>query len=185
MKKVLLFICGIALIVFGIITLCYEEMLIFACGLGLIVYGVGTFLTWTDHRKTGTANKWSLVIAIAAIAAGAAVFVGGIFEAVAVGIVMLIISFWLIFSGVLEVIGAIMYRKAMTSADLGVQAPGSITSLVLGGVMVAVGLLVLVLPQFGLFTTALIIAVAIIVGGVRMIMAAFSVGAIFEKDNAG
>lgn len=183
MKKVLLFLSGAVLIAFGVVVLCNREMILFSCGLGLLIYGVGTLITWSDHRKTGTANKWSLWIALAACIAGVAVFVGGYFEIVAVGIVMLIIGLWLIGSGVLEIIGAVMYRKAMTSVELGVQAPGSVGTLVLGAVMIAVGVLVLFIPRFAVVATGFIVAVAMIVVGIRLLAAAFSIGAISQKED--
>ena len=182
-KKILLFLGGAALIVIGIITLVDQDMITIASGLGLLIYGIGTFLTWSDHRKNGTANKWSFWIALAASIAGVAMFAGGLFEAIAVGIVMLIIGLWLICSGVLEIIGAIMYRKAMTTIELGVQAPGSVRDMVLGGAMIVLGLLVLFLPQFALIATGIIVAIAVIVVGVRLLAASFSVGAISRKED--
>ena len=181
-KKILLFLCGIILIIFGIQVLLNWSMRIYFCGIALIIYGGGSLVMWFDHKKSGTASRWSFWIAVASIISGIAIFVGGSLDLVTVGFVMLIFGIWLIVSGVLEIIGAVIYRKAMTTIELGVQAPGSMMSIIFGGIMIGVGVLVVLMPVFALLVTTIILAVAMIVGGVRMILGAFSTGSITKKE---
>ena len=78
-KRILQLICGAAMVVLGILVLCYDEMFILFCAMALVIYGIGAFLSWTVHRKSGTASRGSFWIAVAAFAAGVAIFVGGTF----------------------------------------------------------------------------------------------------------
>ena len=76
----------------------------------------------------------------------------------------------------LEILGAVMYRKAMTTADLGVAAPGSVSSMVLGVIMAAVGVLGLIFPVVAEFFVWVWIVCELILSGIRLIWAARTVG---------
>ena len=181
-KRILQFICGALMTLLGILVLAYDEMFVLFCALALVVYGVGAFLSWTVHRKTGTASKGSFWIAVAAFAAGVAIFVGGSFLEFTAWIIMLILGICFISVGILEVIGAVIYRKAMTSVDLGVQAPGSMAAIITGGIVVGFGIFMIFAPLFAMQLTGFILAVAMILGGIRTIVVAFSTGAISRKE---
>lgn len=183
LKKILLFICGAGLIVLGIMVLLVQEIIIYFCGFALLIYGVGSIISWTANRKTGTSTKWSLAGAIVACCAGVAIFIGGSFEIVTMTLIMVILGIWMIVAGILDIIGAVIYRKAMTTVELGVQAPGSTLSIVFGGIMVGFGLLMIIMPLWALHFTAIIIAIAMIVSGIRTIVSSFSVGAISSSTN--
>ena len=181
-KRILQLICGAAMTVLGILVLCYDEMFILFCAMALVIYGIGAFLSWTVHRKSGTASRGSFWIAVAAFAAGVAIFVGGTFLQVTAWIVMLILGICFISVGILEVIGAVIYRKAMTSIDLGVQAPGSMAAIITGGIMVGFGLFMIFAPLFAMQITGLILAIAMILGGIRTVILSFSTGAVSEEE---
>lgn len=183
-KKFLLLIGGVGVILLGIIALLSEDMIILFCGLGMLVYGISTLITWSNHRKAGTASKLSFWIAIAAMIAGVAVMCGSAVGALPIAIVMVILGIWIIATGVFEIIGAVIYRKAMTTADLGVQAPGSIASMIFGGIAIFVGLITIFAPLFALYIAGVLIAIILIVVGVRMIINSFSVGAISKKEES-
>ena len=71
----------------------------------------------------------------------------------------------------------------MTTADLGVQAPGSAAAMVMGTVMIAVGILGLIFPMFAGFTVRIWIVCELIVSGVRLIWMARTAGEL-EESNA-
>lgn len=181
-KRILQFICGVAMVIFGVLVLLTDEMFILFCAMALIVYGIGTLLSWSAHRKTGTASKGSFWIAVVTCAAGVALLVGGSFFELTSWIVMLILGICFIASGVLEIIGAVIYRKAMTSVDLGIQAPGSIASMVMGGVMILIGLMMIFLPLLAMYLIGVILAIALIIAGVRTIIGSFSTGAVAREE---
>ena len=181
-KKILQLILGLVLVALGILSIVQPDLLLTLICLSVLIYGAGTLITWLSRRKTGTRSGWSLAIAIFSIGAGIGLLLGSTVGGIALELVLIILSIWLMAAGVLEVIGAIMYRKAMTTADLGVQAPGSIQSLVLGVAMVAAGLLCLLFPLLLVGLTGIILLIAMFVSGIRLVVASFSSDALTKQE---
>ena len=176
-KKILYLIGGVAVIVLGVLSLFDRNLTMLLCGIMFVVYGAGDLLRWIEGRKTGTSSFWMLFGAAISFVFGACIFIGNTHVIELSGVVVVVIfSLWLMASGVFEILGAIMYRKAMTSADLGVQAPGSVTSMVSGGIMIAVGLLSVIIPMFAMVTAHIWISVGLIIAGVRLIAEARTSG---------
>ena len=177
-KKILYVLMGAGSILLGILCIFDKNLPVILCGIGLLIYGVGQFLHWRERRKAGAASVWALAGMLLAIAFGLFILIGSRLGSFAVHILLISLSIWLIAEGVLEILGAVMYRKAMTSLDLGVQAPGSAASMVLGAVMITVGILGLIFPVFAEFAVGIWIVAELIVSGVRLIWMARSAGAL-------
>lgn len=181
-KKLAQLILGLVLIGLGVLSILVDNLLLLLISLSVIIYGIGTLLTWLSRRKTGTGSGWSLAIALSSIGAGIGLLLGSTFGEFALGIVLIILAIWLMAAGVLEVIGAIMYRKAMTTADLGVQAPGSMQSLVFGVAMVVAGLLCLIAPVVIVGLAFVFFVIAMFVAGARLVVASFSADALTKQE---
>lgn len=181
-KKIAQLVLGLVLVGLGVLAIIQDWMLLLLLSLAVIIYGVGALLTWFSRRKTGTRSGWSLAIALSSIGAGIGLLLGNTLGEVAIGIVLIILSIWLMAAGVLEVIGAIMYRKAMTTSELGVQAPGSIQSLVLGIAMIVAGLLCLFAPLVIIGIASIFFVIAMFVAGARLIVASFSADALTKQE---
>ncbi len=175
-KKTLYMIGGIISIILGILTLLYADIAIFLCGGVLLVYGISGLMKWFDGRKSGTSNMWILLGAFLSIIFSICIFISNTSMEFAAAHLLVLFSIWLILVGGFEVLGAIMYRKAMTSADLGTMAPGSTTSLISGGIMIFVGLLGLFVPMIAIITAHIWITVGLLFTGIRLIMMARSAG---------
>ena len=169
---------GIVLCVLGVSLFIRTEVLFFLCGAGIIAYGVGRMIEWVRRRKTGTSERWALISGIAAVAVGIAAFVGGNLGVLAVYIVVLIISIWISVAGVIEILGAIMYRKAMTTIELGTRAPGSFASIVLGVGMTGIGVLGIIEPTFAVYAVGIMLAIGLIVRGLKYILSVVAANAI-------
>ncbi|MCR5212212.1 MAG: hypothetical protein K6C41_06660 [Lachnospiraceae bacterium] len=174
MKRLLMLILGIAIIAFGIVSFFIPEILYYVCGIVILVYGLAQILTWRKRRKTGTATKWTLVGAIVAFGAGLLIIFSDMSGVVAARIVFLILFIWLAVEGVFDIIGAVIYRQAMTTADLGVQAPGSTADMIFGGIMVAIGVFGIVSPAFSFIAIGLVVLINILAVGGRLIARAFT-----------
>ncbi len=177
-KKILYVAIGAAAIVLGVVCLFDRKTAAILCGIGLILYGAGSFIHWRERKKAGAAGKWALITVIVSVAFGVFILIGSRFEAFAVRALLLSLSIWLIAEGGLEILGAVMYRKAMTTADLGVQAPGSVSSMVLGVIMAAAGVLGLVFPIVAGVLIWIWIVCELILSGVRILWSARSAGAL-------
>ena len=183
MNKKILYICiGAVSIVLGILCIFNRELAIMLSGIGLILYGLGSFFHWKERRKAGAASIWAGAGTFVAFAFGVFVLIGSRLGNAAIQFLLISLSIWLIAEGVLEILGAVMYRKAMTTADLGVQAPGSVSAMVLGIAMAAVGILGLIYPVVAVITAGIWIVAALILSGIRMIWIARSAGVLGESS---
>ncbi len=181
-KKILDIVIGIAAVFLGFCCLFYSEMAAILCGIGLILYGIGGIIHWRERKKAGAAGRWAMFTVIVSVAFGVFILIGSRLEAFALRALLISLSIWLIAEGVLEILGAVMYRKAMTTADLGVQAPGSVSSMVLGAVMAAAGILGVIFPVIvGYFVWIWIVCV-LILSGIRIIWSARSAGVLEESN---
>lgn len=181
-KRILYLVLGIAAIVLGISCIFNNKLPIILCGIGLILYGVAGFFHWGERRKAGAAGRWVLVGMIVSIAFGILILVGKQSGEQAVRFLLVSLAIWLMAEGVLEFLGAIMYRKAMTTADLGIQAPGSVSSMVLGVIMIGVGVLGLIFPVFAQVAAYIWIVCLLVLSGIRMIWFSRSAGVLEDSD---
>ncbi len=181
-KKILYLAGGIVSVTLGILTLFYTDLALLLLSIVLLVYGISGLLKWFEGRKSGTSNFWTLLGSLLSMILSICIIIGNNFTEFAASQLVLLFSLWLIIAGGFEVLGAIMYRKAMTTEDLGIQAPGSTTSLVSGGIMIILGLLALFIPMFAIVTAHIWITMGLIVTGIRMIMMARSSGELEENN---
>ncbi len=181
-KKVLFIILGVAAIILGI--LCFFEPMLAAllCGIGLAIYGIGSLAHWFELRKAGASSVWGLLGAIISIALGGFILFGNQIGLFATTILLLVVSLWLMAEGVFEIISAVMYRKAMTTVDFGVQAPGSMVSMVLGIFMICFGFIGLIFPVVAEVSLWIWIVLELIISGVRLLMQARAAGLLEESN---
>ncbi len=175
-KKILYMAGGIISVILGILAIFHAELALYLFSAVLMVYGISGLMKWFEGRKSGTSSIWTLLGASLSIMLSICLLIGNNFTDFAATQIVLLFSLWLIIIGGFEILGAIMYRKAMTSVDLGVQAPGSVTSLILGSVMTIVGFLALFVPMIAIVTAHIWITTGLIFTGIRLIMMARSSG---------
>ena len=181
LKRILYLLLGVAAIVFGILCIFNENLPMILAGIALILYGGGGFFHWRERRKAGAAGIWALFGMLLAVIFGIIILIGHHPGEHVARFVLIVLSIWLMAEGVLEFLGAVMYRKAMTTADLGVQAPGSLSSMVLGIVMIGAGILGLIFPVFAEVAAWIWIVLVLILSGVRLIWRSRSAGMLEES----
>ncbi len=181
-KKTLVVVIGAASILLGIFCIFDRKAAAILCGIGLILYGAGSLFHWRERKKAGAAGNWAMAVMIVSIMFGVFILIGSRFEMFAGRVLLISLSIWLAAEGILEILGAIMYRKAMTTADLGVQAPGSLSSMILGAIMIGVGILGIIFPVIAEFFVWIWIVCELILTGIRLIWSARSAG-ILEESN--
>ena len=175
-RKILYLIMGIALIVFGILSIVDRRLPIVMTGIAAIIYGVGQLIHWRERTRIGAAGTWALLSTLFSIIFGVFIIAGNWFAVFMARYILISVSVWLIAEGVLQILGAIMYRKAMTTEDLGVQAPGSVSSMVCGGCRIAAGLLGIIFPAFAENMALLCVAGGLIIIGIRLVWMARHAG---------
>ncbi|MCR5748144.1 MAG: DUF308 domain-containing protein [Lachnospiraceae bacterium] len=180
-KKFLYLIAGVVAIILGILTIFDVDLALVLCSVALFFYGVTDLMRWSEGRKSGTSSIWTLLGGVLSLLLGACILISDRAMEFSTTLLIMVFALWLIAAGAFEILGAIMYRKAMTTSELGVQAPGSVTSIVSGSIMVFVGLLSLIIPVFAIVTARIWITVGLILTGVRMISMARSSGELEEN----
>jgi uncharacterized membrane protein HdeD (DUF308 family) len=181
-KKVLYLILGAALIAMAVLSLTVDGAAYLFCGIGLLLFGAGKMVNWGMRRKSGTASLWELILGIIAFSGGVLMLFGNQIGDFALINLLIILSIYLMVIGVFEILGAIMYRKAMTTADLGVQAPGSVSSMVIGVIMIVVGVLGIIFPIFASVVVGLMMVGGMLVMGIKLIWMARSAGVLEASD---
>lgn len=182
-KKLLYLAMGAVLITLGILTTAVDGLAGLLCGIGMLLYGAGNLAQWFEHKESGSATFFSLIGAMFSIVIGIIVISGSSRgQAFALHHVVLSLDLFLIGSGVLEILGAVMYRKAMTSVDLGVQAPGSVLSIILGAALIALGLVGVLFPHVASLVSRGIVTLELFVTGLRLLWQARSAGVLEESD---
>ena len=180
-SRITLMIIGVVMVVLGVISLIDPTFKVLFSGIGVLLYGGGSIMHWLERRKMGYAKKTTLVAAIVAIAAGTAILIGENTGVFAMQFMLYILALWLIAAGILEIIGAVIFRKAMTTTDLGVQAPGSIASMVLGSVLIFMGVFAFIQPLIAVVTAGIVISLVLIIAGLRMLISGFYAGVLLKR----
>ncbi len=181
-KKILYLLIGLALIALAICTIFVDGLTGFLCGIGMFLYGIGTLVQWIEHKKDGSATILSLIGSAFSVVIGILVLMGSTAgQAYVLRRMVFTIAFFLIVSGIFEIIGAIIYRKAMTSVDLGVQAPGSVLTIILGCIMIVLGVLGFIFPFVAAYACGAVLTLQLFVVGIRLILQARSAGVLEES----
>lgn len=180
--RILLMLTGILMVILGIGTFRSPDTVIWTVGAGVMLYGLGAILNWIEKSRVGFAQRTALASACMTVVVGIVILSGEYLGFLATGIMMIILSLWLIAVGVMEIVGAVIYRKAMTTADLGVQAPGSIVSMVLGAVFVLTGLFSLIEPLFAVFAAGIVTSIVLIVIGIRIVVSGIYSGILIRRE---
>jgi uncharacterized membrane protein HdeD (DUF308 family) len=152
---------GVAAVLFGVIALLWPgltlEVLVLVFGAYMLVDGVFAIFAAFTHRS-GHDRWWVLMLeGLAGIAAGIITFVN---PGLATLVLLYVIAFWAIVTGVLELLAAIGLRKEIQGEWM--LALGGIASLVFG-------VLLLIFPEAGALTVTWLIGFYAVLFGVILL----------------
>ncbi|MBQ9001144.1 MAG: DUF308 domain-containing protein [Eggerthellaceae bacterium] len=138
-------------------------------GLSMVVEGVGGIITWSDRRKLGLANGWTLAGAIISILLGV-FLLGSFLMRFAVDMfIAYLIAIWLVVAGVTRIVAAIAVRNSEGAAG----AKGWIGQVVLGVLIVILGILCIFNPLSIWAGVGLMLGLSIVLVGIGTIMVGF------------
>ena len=138
-------------------------------GLSMVVEGVGGIVTWSERRKLGLANGWTLAGAIISILLG--VFLLGSFMlrfAVDMFIAYLI-AFWLIEAGVVRIVVAVGTRNSYGQEG----SSGWILQVVLGVLIVVLGILSIFNPLSIVLSVGTMLGISVLFVGLALVVGGF------------
>ncbi|GAA3691871.1 HdeD family acid-resistance protein [Arthrobacter ginkgonis] len=151
---------GVLAIAFGVVILVWPQItvsiVVVVFGIFVLADGVAGIVHWFGRRKSpeGRPSGWLLVASVVSIAAGlAALFWPGPTAIV----VTLIIGWWALLIGILQVVWAFMARKYFALWW---------TGLIAGLLFVALGLLLILQPATGIMGFLIVLAIISIIAGI-------------------
>ena len=138
-------------------------------GLSMVVEGVGGIVTWSERRKMGLANGWTLAGAIVSILLGVFLLGSYVLQFAVDMFIAYLIAIWLVVAGVTRIAAAIAYRNSQ-GAD---GSRGWIGQVVLGVLVVILGILCIFNPLSIVAGVGLMLGLSIVLVGIALIMVGF------------
>ena len=163
----LLALRGVAAIIFGVLAFTSPGATILALVIVFGIYAVidGLLAVIVSFQMREVANRWWVVLleGLAGILVG---IIALIYPFVTAGALYLVIAFWAVFTGLMEIIAAIQLRREIENE----------WSLILSGVLsVILGVILVVLPSAGALALIWVIGFYAIFFGLLMLYLAFKV----------
>jgi uncharacterized membrane protein HdeD (DUF308 family) len=168
---------GILAILFGLFALFAPATallaLVFVFGAYAILDGITAVVTGVRHRKSEGHWVWTVVQGVISIAAGIVAFV---WPGVTVLAILFVIAFWLIVSGIAEIMQSFQMRKRASRTWGWMLAAGIIS--------VLFGIALIVQPSAGLLTLLWLVGAYAVVFGVIIVVWAFRLRGAAPDDAA-
>ncbi len=173
MMRVVTIVLGVLLLVGGIYCIftpvaTYSAMA-WLIGLSMLVEGVASVITWSERRRLGIADGWTLAGSIVSIVLGV-ILLGSYAMQFALDVfIAYFIAIWLVVAGVTRIVAAISARNSPDQ----VYASGWALQLVLGVIIVILGILYIFNPLSAMIGVGLLMGMSIVFVGVTLITTGF------------
>ena len=175
MMRVVTIILGVLLVASGFYCMftpvaTYSALSV-VIGMSMVVEGVAGIVVWSDLRKRGLADGWTLAEAILSIVFGV-FLLGSFFLQFAVDMfIAYVIAIWLVFAGIARITAAIAARKMQDQT--GTSASGWVIQLVLGILIVILGILCVFNPLSIMVSVGMMLGMSIVFVGVELVLRSF------------
>ena len=150
--------------VFALVILVWSDItvatVVFIFGLFTLLDGALSLGLWFASSR-GTKNPWLLGLGIVSIATGLVAMIWPNKTAI---IVVLIIGWWALILGVIQLVSAMVARKIFPFWWMG---------LISGGITLALGLWLVLAPGTGILAMLVVIAIFLILAGLAMVFEGF------------
>ena len=177
--RVLAIIFGILLVIGGgyclLIPFETYAAIVWLIGLVMIVEGLGSAVTWSERRKLGLANGWTLAGAILSIVIGIFLLCSFAFKLAVDVYIAYLIALWLVFAGITRIAAAIDLRRYRN--ETGDKSPWTswVGLLIVGILLIILGVLCIFNPWAVMLGVGFVLGWAIIFAGIGLIISAFAV----------
>ncbi len=161
-SRILTGILGVLMIIAGFFCMLWPGMTYVACvwmiGIVMIVGGIANIISWSDRKKLGLADGWSLAGAIVSIIFGIVLLVSFAMQALMDVFVAYFVAAWLLIYGIIRIVMAFKLRKVQDEV-------GAATGSARWGWVLAMGILMVICGIIGFFNPiSLMLALGFIVG---------------------
>ena len=171
--KVVTIILGVLLLIGGVYCVfapvATYSALAWVIGLSMFVEGIGGIITWSDRRKMGLANGWTLAAAIVSIVLGVFLLGSYVLQFAVDMFIAYMIAIWLVVAGIARVVAAVSSRNNQRQAG----GSGWVLQLVLGILIAILGILCIFNPLSIVAGVGLMLGISIVLTGIGLIMVGF------------
>ena len=171
--KVLTIILG-ALILIGGVYCMFAPIATYSAiswliGLAMIVEGVGSAITWSERRRYGLADGWTLAGAIVSIIIGIILICSFAFQIAIDFLIAYLIAIWLVFGGITRIAAGIgIHRYQTETGDNSLRT--SWGGLVVLGILIAIlGVLCIFNPVAVMVSVGFLLGLSIVCIGAGLI----------------
>lgn len=175
-SRIVAFILGIVMIVSGVYCLFTPVMtymtLGYIVGINMIIDAIGGIITWSDRKKAGRADGWTLGGAIASLVFGIVLLTSAAMQLVVDMTIVYIAAAWLVVIGVIRIIHACKVHKLRKALDAEVLGKRWWLMLLIGILLVVCGILSFINPTGLIIAIGINFGLNIIVAGANLIAVA-------------
>ncbi|WP_084958945.1 HdeD family acid-resistance protein [Thermoactinospora rubra] len=161
----MLLIRGIAAIIFGILAIVWPGITLLALVWLFGAYAVvdGVFAIGAAFRHSSRSKVWLLVTGVLSVLAG---IIALVWPGITALVLLYVIAFWAVFTGVTEIVAGIRLRKEIENEWM----------LIVGGALsVILGILLVAMPASGALALVVLIGAFALVYGVALTILSFRV----------
>ena len=182
-KKICMIILGVLVLIGGCYCVATPGItylaMVWVIGFMMFLHAIEDIVTYGDRKKEGLADGWDLASAILSCICGCAIIVSGVAELITGVAILYFLFVWMIVRGIIVIIVAFRLKKIEGLGGLGGAVLERLVGkwgwhLALGIIMIIVGCFGFANPIVSAMSIGVIVGIDIIVTGVHMIVAAFS-----------
>ncbi len=168
----LVLIRGLAAILFGLLALFWPGITVLVLVVFFGAYAIvnGVFSILSAFRHETQSRVWTIISGIIGILAGVVAF---LWPGITLLVLLYVIAFWAIFTGVAEIMDGIRLRK---------EIDNEWTLILAGALSVIFGILLLIWPGPGMLSLVWLIAIFAILYGIALVALSFRVKKMVPKS---
>ena len=174
--RILAVILGVMVIISGFYCLFSPNitylMIGYMVGIAMILDSIGSFATWGQEKKEGTADGWMLACAILSAVLGFFVLNDAILQLSIDAFLAYYIAAWLVLRGIMSIVRAFKIRKLHKNWDTKVLGTHWYLPLCIGILTCAFGILCMFKPLIVTTTVGIFISLGVISAGANLITVA-------------
>ncbi|GAA4381636.1 HdeD family acid-resistance protein [Paeniglutamicibacter cryotolerans] len=159
-----LIIRGVLAIIFAVLVLAWPKLsvatLVILFAIFIVLDGITEIIQWSTNRRLPGARRYSSWVLVAGIVSVLGGILAIIWPNVTAVILTLIIGWWALAIGVLQVVAALFLKKAFSLWWLGLLS---------GGVSIILGLVLVIFPGAGIMGFLILLAVFVALFGVVLV----------------
>lgn len=179
-SKVCMIILGVLVIIGGIFCIATPGLtflsLVWFIGIMMFVFALQSIMSYRERKKLGLANGWNLFSAILACICGILIIVSGYAELMAAEVLLYILFGWLIATGIISIFGAFGIKNLPKREERIVEVIAGKwwIHLIFGILLIISGIFGFMHPLIAAITIGMMVGIEIMITGIDMIAAAFS-----------